>query len=59
MLVFFYVAVEDHDTLFILAESIHFLGIGILAYKLLRRRNVGGKGKRASIFLQCKKTLSF
>lgn len=34
--------VEDHDTLFILSESVHFLGIGLLAYKLIKKRGAGG-----------------
>lgn len=34
--------VEDHDTLFILSESVHFLGIGVLGYKLLTKRNCSG-----------------
>ena len=34
--------VEDHDTLFVLAEISHFLGIGMLAYKLFRKKSVAG-----------------
>jgi ER lumen protein retaining receptor len=34
--------VEDHDTLFILAESVHFLGIFVLGYKLQRKNSVAG-----------------
>lgn len=34
--------VEDHDTLFILSESVHFMGIGLLAYKLIKKRAAGG-----------------
>ncbi len=34
--------VEDHDTLFILSESVHFLGIGVLAFKLLTKKNCSG-----------------
>lgn len=34
--------IEDHDTLFVLSEAIHFVGIGLLLYKLLRKKNVGG-----------------
>lgn len=41
--------VEDHDTLFILSESVHFLGIGLLAYKLIKKRAAGGaSGGRAA-----------
>ena len=38
--------IEDHDTLFVLSESVHFLGIGVLAYKLVRKRNSGGLSLR-------------
>jgi ER lumen protein retaining receptor len=34
--------VEDHDTLFVLSESVHFIGIGLLAYKLIKKRGAGG-----------------
>ena len=37
-----WIIVEDHDTLFILSESVHFVGIGVLSYKLLRKKNCGG-----------------
>jgi hypothetical protein len=37
-----YFVIEDHDTLFIMSEAVHFIGIGFLAYKLLRKKNVGG-----------------
>lgn len=32
--------------LFVLSESVHFLGIGILAWKLVKKRNCGGTGQR-------------
>jgi hypothetical protein len=35
--------VEDHDTLFVLAETAHFLGIGVLVYKLHTRKSVSGE----------------
>lgn len=35
--------IEDHDTLFVLAETAHFLGIGVLVYKLHTRKSVSGK----------------
>lgn len=38
--------VEDHDTLFILSESVHFMGIGLLAYKLIKKRAAGGLSLR-------------
>lgn len=34
--------VDDHDTLFVASEGIHFVGIGALAYKLLKQKNCGG-----------------
>lgn len=34
--------IEDHDNLFVLAEAVHFAGIAVLAYKLVRKRNCGG-----------------
>jgi hypothetical protein len=43
VLFFLYLVVEDHDTLFIVSEIVHFIGIGVLAYKLLRKRNCGGE----------------
>lgn len=41
-LILFYFIIEDHDTLFVMSEGVHFLGIGVLAYKLLKKRNCGG-----------------
>jgi hypothetical protein len=35
--------VEDHDNLFVMAELIHFVGIGLLAWKLLKKKNAGGE----------------
>lgn len=37
-----WLVIEDHDKLFIASEVVHFGGIGILGYKLLRKRNCGG-----------------
>ena len=34
--------VVDHDILFVLSESVHFIGIGLLAYKLIKKRGAGG-----------------
>lgn len=46
--------VEDHDTLFILSESVHFLGIGLLAYKLIKKRAAGGgSGGSGDVRLLC------
>lgn len=38
--------IEDHDSLFVMSEGIHFLGIGVLAYKILRKRSCGGLSLR-------------
>ena len=34
--------IEDHDTLFVLAETAHFIGIGLLGYKLHTKKSVAG-----------------
>jgi|TARA_B110000977_G_scaffold93798_1_gene124072 ER lumen protein retaining receptor len=34
--------VEDHDALFLMAEAVHFLGIGVLGYKLGVTKNCSG-----------------
>jgi len=33
---------RDHDTLFLMAEFVHFVGIGFLAYKILMHKNCAG-----------------
>jgi hypothetical protein len=38
-----YFIIEDHDTLFIMSETVHLAGIAILAYKLLRKKSTGGR----------------
>lgn len=35
--------IEDHDTLFVLAETAHFVGIGLLGYKIYKKKSVAGK----------------
>ena len=42
MLFFLKLVVEDHDSLFLMAESVHFVGIGFLGYKLVREKNCTG-----------------
>lgn len=37
-----WLVIEDHDNLFVMAELVHFVGIGLLAYKLMKKRNAGG-----------------
>jgi ER lumen protein retaining receptor len=34
--------IRDHDTLFILAETAHFLGIGVLMFKMQSRKSAAG-----------------
>ncbi|KXZ43737.1 hypothetical protein GPECTOR_81g185 [Gonium pectorale] len=34
--------IKDHDTLFVLAEMAHFIGIGVLGYKLQKKKSVAG-----------------
>lgn len=41
-LVLFYLVVEDHDTLFVLSEIIHFVGIAVLGFKLIKQQNSAG-----------------
>ncbi len=42
VLLFLKLVVEDHDTLFLMAESVHFVGIGFLGHKLVREKNCTG-----------------
>lgn len=55
--------IEDHDTLFILAEVSHFLGIGVLAYKLYTKKSVAGLSLRTqeltALFLAVRLYCSF
>ena len=41
-----WLVIEDHDNLFVMAEVVHFLGIGLLAYKLTKKKNAGGARER-------------
>ena len=34
--------IEDHDTLFVLAEIAHFVGIGLLGFKMYSKRSAAG-----------------
>ena len=55
--------IEDHDTLFVMAEAVHLGGIGVLAYKLLRKKNCGGLSLRTqeltAVFLVVRLFCSF
>ena len=46
--------IKDHDTLFVLAEMAHFIGIGVLGYKLHKKKSVAGKPTPASAPLATK-----
>ena len=43
LLILLWLVIEDHDNLFVMAEVVHFLGIGVLLYKLTTKRNAGGE----------------
>ena len=64
LLVLLWLVIEDHDNLFVMAEVVHFLGIGVLLYKLTTKRNAGGElaiptaswqglGAAVSVVLSC------
>jgi ER lumen protein retaining receptor len=59
----FWLVIEDHDNLFVMAEVVHFLGIGLLAWKLLKKQNAGGLSLRTqeltAIFLAVRLYCSF
>jgi ER lumen protein retaining receptor len=42
MLLLLWRTIEDHDTLFVLAELSHFAGIAVLVYKIHTRKSVAG-----------------
>ena len=54
--------IEDHDSLFLMAEAVHFLGIGVLGYKLVLTKNCSGLSLRSqdltAIFLGIRLYLS-
>eukprot|EP00877_Chromochloris_zofingiensis_P000685 jgi/Chrzof1/10617/Cz05g05110.t1 len=41
--------ITDHDTLFVLAEIAHFVGIGLLAYKIYTKKSVAGLSLQSQI----------
>jgi hypothetical protein len=50
--------IEDHDTLFVLAEVAHFVGIGLLGFKMYSKRSAAGAqptalSQQASSMLGC------
>ena len=48
LLFLLWLVIEDHDNLFIMAEVVHFLGIGVLIYKLWTKKNAGGEAINSS-----------
>eukprot|EP00898_Chlorokybus_atmophyticus_P000650 jgi/Chlat1/1586/Chrsp123S01842 len=62
-LLLLYLIVEDHDNLFILAETVHALGITVLLYKLIREKSCAGLSLRSqeltAIFLGVRLYCSF
>lgn len=58
-----WLVIEDHDNLFVMSELVHFVGIGILAYKLMKKKNAGGISLRTQeltmIFLVVRLYCSF
>lgn len=42
LLLLLWVFIEDHDMLFVFAELSHFVGIGLLAYKLVSKKTCVG-----------------
>ncbi|KAK9814293.1 hypothetical protein WJX72_003536 [[Myrmecia] bisecta] len=63
LLFLLWAVIDDHDNLFVMAEAVHFLGIGLLAYKLLRKKNSGGLSLRSqeltALFLAVRLFCSF
>lgn len=58
-----WVCIEDHDFLFVMAECCHFVGIGLLSYKLLKKKSCVGISLRTQeltlIFLGLRMYCSF
>ena len=50
LLFLLWLVIEDHDNLFIMAEVVHCLGIGVLIYKLWTKKNAGGKDSARDMF---------
>ncbi|KAK9822381.1 hypothetical protein WJX81_006024 [Elliptochloris bilobata] len=63
LLILLWLVIEDHDNLFVMAEVVHFLGIGVLLYKLTTKRNAGGLSLRSqeltALFLAVRLFCSF
>ncbi|KAH9759074.1 hypothetical protein KPL71_016891 [Citrus sinensis] len=62
-LVFLRMVVEDHDSLFVVAEAVHAIGISVLIYKLTKERTCAGLSLKSqeltAIFLAFRLYCSF
>ncbi|KAK9866927.1 hypothetical protein WJX84_008096 [Apatococcus fuscideae] len=58
-----WLVIENHDNLFIMGETVHFIGIGLLLWKLLQKKNCGGLSLRSqeltALFLAVRLFCSF
>lgn len=58
-----WLCIEDHDFLFVIAECCHFIGIGLLSYKLIKKKTCVGISLRTQeltlIFLGMRMYCSF
>ena len=54
LLFLLWLVIEDHDNLFIMAEVVHCLGIGVLIYKLWTKKNAGGENSAKDTFYSSK-----
>ncbi|KIZ06238.1 ER lumen protein retaining receptor [Monoraphidium neglectum] len=49
LLIILWRTIEDHDTLFVLAEAAHFVGIGLLGWKIYSKKSVAGLSLQTQI----------
>ena len=49
MLLILWRTIEDHDTLFVLAEAAHFVGIGLLGWKIWTKKSVAGAQQQRTL----------
>ena len=47
LLVLLKIVIDDHDSLFLMGEMVHFVGIGFLGYKLVLEKNCTGLSLRS------------
>lgn len=53
LLLLLWLVIEDHDNLFVMAETVHFIGIAVLVYKLVSKRNCGGTPNGVHLPVPC------